>query len=94
MYFSAIDVLAGDVSKNLICKFLRVSHRDLDELGFSGLAEKRNSFIHHGKVVRLERNEERLLQYLILDLICGRVGLSPNAFARAYNDELKRRVAK
>jgi hypothetical protein len=37
-YFSAIDVLAGDVSKNKVCALIRLSHKELDELGFSELA--------------------------------------------------------
>lgn len=84
LYFSAIDVLAGDVSKNNVCTLLDVSHKELDELGFSELVQKRNDFVHHGKIVNLQRNEERILQYLLLDLICGRIGLRSPRYSKDY----------
>lgn len=84
-YFSAIEVIAGGISKNDICKLLKISHVDLDRMGYNDLYRKRNKFMHEGTAVKLEREEERTLQYLILDIVGALAEINSSAYAAAFN---------
>jgi len=42
----------------------------------------------------LERNEERILQYLVLDMICGRAELKSQSFSKDYYAALTSHFAK
>ncbi len=88
LYFSAIEVLAGETSTNNLCKILSMSHHDLRSMGYNNLLDRRTLFIHKGQMISLERGEERFLQYLIVDAISGTLGNSRTTYAMEYQIEL------
>jgi hypothetical protein len=89
-YFSAIEVLAGGISKNEICKLLKISNADLERMRYNDLYRKRNHFMHEGKAVKFEREEERTLQYLILDIVGVLAEINPATYAAAYSAAVER----
>jgi hypothetical protein len=93
LYLSAIEVLVGETSTNALCKMLKTPHGDLREMGYNDLCQKRNGFVHEGRPVQLHREEERFLQYLIVDLIRGKFGGVGSTYAKDYQTELKKLAA-
>jgi hypothetical protein len=89
LYISALEVLAEQTSTNAVCKLLQVSHARLRGLGYDDLLSRRNAFVHRGRAVHLKRREERLLQYVIIDAISGKVGLVRTNYAEQYCDAEK-----
>jgi hypothetical protein len=93
LYLSSIEVLVGNTSTNALCKLLKISHGDLRDMGYDDLYQKRNGFVHEGRPVQLHREEERFIQYLIVDLICGKLGGTRSTYAKDYQTELKKLAA-
>jgi hypothetical protein len=93
LYFSAMEVLVGSTSTNALCKLLKTSHGDLRGMGYDDLCQKRNGFVHEGRPILLHREEERFFQYLIVDLICGKLGGIRSTYAKVYQTELKKLAA-
>jgi hypothetical protein len=94
LYFSAIEVLTGEVSTNKMCSALETPHIELREMGYDELLKRRTLFVHRGKNVSINREEERFLQHLLVDVISTKLGFEKTSFARDYIMALRNHMQK